>query len=93
MTIEVNRAGQVDRNSLFDPLTAVADLPRDAPLVMADGKSVRPKDIQGREYLDGMTGPWCVNLGYGRRKITDPIAAQSAKQSSFHASIACQATP
>ncbi len=85
MTLDMQRAGQIDRGTLFHPFTSVADHLRDGPLVMAEGRGVRLKDIQGREYLDGMAGLWCVNLGYGRAEITDAIAAQSSKLSFFHA--------
>jgi L-2,4-diaminobutyrate transaminase len=85
LTLDTARAGQIDRGSLFHPFTSVADHLRDGPLIMAEGHGVRLKDVSGREYLDGMAGLWCVNLGYGRREISDAIAAQSARLSFFHA--------
>jgi L-2,4-diaminobutyrate transaminase len=85
MTLDSQRAEQIDRESLFHPFTSVADLLRDGPRVMTEGKGVRVKDIRGREYLDGMAGLWCVNLGYGRREISDAMAAQSRRLSFFHA--------
>ena len=33
-------------------------------------------DIEGREYLDAMSGLWCCNLGYSRREIVDAITQQ-----------------
>lgn len=85
MRVDRERAGQMDRDSLFHPFTSVADHMRDGPLVITEGKGVRLKDLQGREYLDGMAGLWCVTLGYGRREIVDAIAAESARLSFFHA--------
>ena len=85
MTLDTQNAGGIDRASLFHPFTSVADHLRDGPLVISEGRGVRIKDINGREYLDGMAGLWCVNMGYGRREITDAIAAQSSKLSFFHA--------
>jgi L-2,4-diaminobutyrate transaminase len=85
MTFDREHAAQIDRRAVFHPFTSVADHLRDGPLVITEGRGVRLKDIQGREYLDGMAGLWCVNLGYGRREIVDAIAAQSAKLSFFHA--------
>src|SRR6185369_16310951 len=78
-------AGRIDRESLFHPFTSVADHLRDGPLVISEGSGVRVKDVRGQEYLDGMAGLWCVNLGYGRKEISDAIAAQSRKLSFFHA--------
>ncbi len=28
-------------------------------------------DIDGKEYLDGMAGLWCVGVGYGRKELAD----------------------
>ena len=85
MTLDKQNAGRVDQASLFHPFTSVCDHLRDGPLVISEGRGVRIKDINGQEYLDGMAGLWCVNLGYGRREISDAIAAQSSKLSFFHA--------
>jgi len=73
-----------DQRSLFHPFTAITDLMADGPTVMTGGKGLRVKDIEGREYLDGMAGLWCVNLGYGRREIIDAITQQSERLSFFH---------
>ena len=33
-------------------------------------------DSEGRRYLDGMAGLWCVNAGYGRRELAEAASAQ-----------------
>lgn len=53
-------------------------------MVMASGSGIRVRDVDGKEYLDGMAGLWCVNLGYGRKEITDAIAQQSERLAFFH---------
>lgn len=85
MTLNAQTAGQIDRASLFHPFTSVADLNREGPTVIVEGQGVRVKDIHGREYIDGMAGLWCVNLGYGRQDLIEAMAAQSTKLSFFHA--------
>src|SRR5581483_1118329 len=85
MTLDKQTAGRIDQASLFHPFTSVADHLRDGPLIVSEAKGVRVKDVRGQEYLDGMAGLWCVNLGYGRPEISDAIAAQSRKLSFFHA--------
>ncbi len=48
-----------------------------APLIMEKGRGMRLTDIHGREYLDATSGGvWCVNVGYGRDRIADAVAAQ-----------------
>ncbi|WDF75025.1 aminotransferase [Novosphingobium sp. KACC 22771] len=85
MTLDIQRAGTIDQQSLFHPFTAISDLMADGPTIMATGKGVRITDIHGQEYLDGMAGLWCVNLGYGREEISAAMDAQSRRLSFFHA--------
>jgi putrescine aminotransferase len=33
-------------------------------------------DSEGRRYLDGMAGLWCVNVGYGRKELVEAASAQ-----------------
>ena len=33
-------------------------------------------DSDGRKFLDGMAGLWCVNVGYGRKEIMDAAYKQ-----------------
>ena len=84
MSVDLGQAAELDRRSMFHPFTAITDLVAEGPTLMAEGKGIRVKDIDGREYLDGMAGLWCVNLGYGRREIVDAIGRQSERLSYFH---------
>jgi adenosylmethionine-8-amino-7-oxononanoate aminotransferase len=36
-------------------------------------------DIEGREYIDGISGLWVVNAGHGRQEIADSMAKQAAR--------------
>lgn len=84
MPFDIHQAAQLDQRSLFHPFTAITDLMNEGPTVMAEGAGVRVKDVNGREYLDGMAGLWCVNLGYGRREIIEAITRQAERLSFFH---------
>src|ERR1700746_25081 len=39
-------------------------------------------DADGTEYLDGMAGLWCVNIGYGRSELAE-VAADQMRQLSY----------
>jgi taurine-pyruvate aminotransferase len=52
-------------------------------LVIVSGKDSTVVDADGREYLDGMAGLWCVNIGYGRTELADVAAAQMRKLSYY----------
>ncbi|PHA01954.1 aspartate aminotransferase family protein [Bacillus pseudomycoides] len=41
------------------------------------------EDSEGNRYLDGMSGLWCVNSGYGRKELADAAHEQLQKLSYF----------
>ncbi|PKN07561.1 MAG: aspartate aminotransferase family protein [Deltaproteobacteria bacterium HGW-Deltaproteobacteria-8] len=50
------------------------------PVIMVEGDGLRLRDIHGREYLDATSGGvWCVNVGYGRKRIAEAVCAQMIK--------------
>ncbi|MGH8650246.1 MAG: aminotransferase class III-fold pyridoxal phosphate-dependent enzyme, partial [Burkholderiales bacterium] len=52
-------------------------------LVIVSAKDSTVVDADGREYLDGMAGLWCVNIGYGRTELAD-VAAEQMRQLSYY---------
>ena len=69
---------EMDRGSLFHPMT---DLKRYAhgeipgPRIIESGKGSCIFDREGRRFLDGFGGLYCVNIGYGRteiERVTEP---------------------
>lgn len=73
-----------DRASFFHPFTAIRDQQAVGPIVMDRAHGCTVTDIDGRTYLDGAAGLWCVNVGYGREEISAAIAAQSQQLPFFH---------
>lgn len=50
------------------------------PIVMVEGKGLRVRDINGKEYIDALSGGvWSVNVGYGEKRIVDAITEQNMK--------------
>ena len=52
--------------------------------VVERGEGVHVFDADGRRYLDGTASLWYSNLGYGRREITEAVAAQMDKLGAYH---------
>lgn len=46
------------------------------PLIAQEGKGAWIKDVSGKEYLDAMSGLWCVNIGYGREELAQAAYEQ-----------------
>jgi len=46
------------------------------PQIWVSGKGATITDIEGRTYIDGLSGMWNVNLGHGRRELVEAATAQ-----------------
>ncbi|WP_274630101.1 aspartate aminotransferase family protein [Arvimicrobium flavum] len=76
-----------DRDHFFHPSTHMGMHARgESPTrVIAGGEGVYITDVNGRQSLDAFAGLYCVNVGYGRQKIADAIAAQAKDLAYYHA--------
>lgn len=46
------------------------------PMIVTGGSGSWITDVDGNRYLDGMSGIWCVNIGYGRQELADAAYEQ-----------------
>ena len=67
---------QMDSAHYLHPFTDFQDLAAKGARVMVRGDGVYLWDSQGRKILDGMSGLWCVNVGYGRTSISQAVYRQ-----------------
>jgi L-2,4-diaminobutyrate transaminase len=76
-----------DRDHFFHPSTHMGMHARgETPTrVIGGGEGVYITDINGKTSLDAFAGLYCVNVGYGRQKIADAIAAQARELAYYHA--------
>jgi len=44
--------------------------------VIVKGEGIYIWDSEGKRLLDGMSGLWCMNVGYGRKSIADAVYTQ-----------------
>jgi putrescine aminotransferase len=63
-----------DRRFLVHPLHHPDD--HRQPLVVVEGKGAILRDAEGREYIDGLSGLWNVNVGHGRAELADAASTQ-----------------
>ena len=73
----------IDRRTLMHPLTSIALLEQNGPIIYSDAHGVRIKGKGGREMIDLGAGLWCVNAGYGRAELAD-ASAQAMRSLSYH---------
>ncbi|HED12892.1 MAG TPA: aminotransferase class III-fold pyridoxal phosphate-dependent enzyme [Gammaproteobacteria bacterium] len=69
-----------DRTHAWHHLTQHKPFEETDPMMIVEGKGMRVKDANGREYLDAVSGGvWTVNVGYGRESIAKAVHDQLLK--------------
>ena len=66
-----------DRRHLIHPLHHPKDHADPKLFVSGEGAMLRTAD--GKEYIDGLSALWNVNVGHGRKELADAAATQMAK--------------
>src|SRR6478609_8892500 len=82
-----NELNAWDRAHFCHPSTHMAQHARgETPnRIITGAEGVYIVDREGKRSLDAFAGLYCVNVGYGRTKIADAIAAQAAALPYYHA--------
>lgn len=65
------------------PFTDGGALNTERARVVAAADGVMITDTEGKTYLDGMAGLWCVNIGYGRHELSE-VAARQMRQLPYY---------
>jgi adenosylmethionine-8-amino-7-oxononanoate aminotransferase len=76
VTWDVSALVAEDRQHLLHPLYHPAD--HAEPHIWVRGNGATLTDASGREYLDGLSCLWNVNVGHGRRELAEAAAEQMA---------------
>jgi 4-aminobutyrate---pyruvate transaminase len=56
----------------------------EGPLVIAEGDGVFVRGEDGRMYLEGLAGLWCVSLGFSERRLAEAAYRQMVKLPFYH---------
>src|SRR5713226_9680338 len=72
---------RADREYLIHPLHHPVD--NGNTLIYVRGCGVTVQDIDGKEYLDGLSGLWNVNVGHGRHELAEAAAGQMRELAYF----------
>lgn len=62
---------QMDAESLWHPMMQHKPFAQKPPKRMTKGVGCYVTDADGKEYFDGISGLWCVNVGYGRQELAE----------------------
>jgi putrescine aminotransferase len=72
-----------DAAHFLHPFTDFQSLARKGSRVIERAEGVYLWDTDGNKILDGMSGLWCVNVGYGRAELVE-AATRQLKQLAFY---------
>jgi len=82
---DINAVRQQDLDHHFHPFTDFASFKESGSMIITEAQGAYVTDSEGKRYLDGIGGLWCVNIGYGRDEMADAMAAQ-ARQMVYYSS-------
>ncbi|MCA0933653.1 aminotransferase [Lutimonas saemankumensis] len=68
-----------DKNHVIHPYTNFNNFKKEGSVIYEKGKDHHIYDMYGKEYIDGIAGLWCVNIGHGNEEISEAMADQSRK--------------
>ena len=74
---------QKDIDHFVHPWTDFETFHEKGSLVVAESEGAYIFDSDGRRYLDGIGGLWCVNAGYGRAEIGQAMAEQATRMTYY----------
>jgi len=73
-----------DKASVVHGLTNLRRHLEIGPKVIESGKGVWVRDTEGNAFIEGMSGLWCISLGYGEGRLVEACRAQMEKLAYGH---------
>lgn len=83
----------LDRDHYLHPFTNYKDLSLRRSRIITRADGVYVYDADGNKILDGMSGLWCVNAGYGREELVEAAARQLRELPYYNSFFQCAHPP
>ena len=74
MTVDLEKIIKADQQTLIHPLFHPSD--QKEPFVWVKGEGAKLFTADGREFIDGLSCLWNVNVGHGRKELAQAAARQ-----------------
>jgi 4-aminobutyrate--pyruvate transaminase len=84
LTLRNDTASARDRGALLHPMTDLVRHDKEGPLIMDRGEGCYVEDIDGRRYLEAVSGLWSVTLGFGQERLAEAAYRQMVRLPSYH---------
>jgi len=85
MRVHGNSAASRDIATLLHPYTNLKTHQSKGPLIITHGRGVNVYDDQGKEYIEGLAGLWCVSLGFSEPRLVEAARRQLETLPYYHA--------
>src|ERR1700681_4660949 len=83
-TQEVRKSASRDIATAIHPYTNLKAHETEGPLVITEGDGVFVCGEDGKRYLEGLAGLWCVSLGFSERRLAEAAYRQMLKLPFYH---------
>ena len=74
--MNANSLEALDRRHWIHPVASWSEHEERGPTILAAGRGAYLTDSEGRELVDGFSGLWCVNVGYGQESVIEAALQQ-----------------
>ncbi|MBT3992622.1 MAG: aspartate aminotransferase family protein [Gammaproteobacteria bacterium] len=93
MKEELHNWQQMDSDHFLHPFTDHNDLSKKGTRVITKGDGIYIWDSEGNKILDGMSGLWCVSLGYGNNELIEAAYNQMKELPYYNSFFQCAHPP
>ena len=84
---------KLDKNHYLHPFTDFKSLGKKKSRIITRGDGVYIYDSDNNKILDGMSGLWCVNIGYGRQELVEAATEQLKVLPYYNSFFQCATPP
>ncbi len=84
MSERPNSAAARDVAYQLHPYTNARKHEADGPLIIERGEGIHVFDDQGRSYIEGLSGLWCVSLGFSEERLVEAATRQLKALPFYH---------
>lgn len=74
---------QQDKDHFIHPFTDFSVFNEEGCDIIERSQGAYVYDAKGQQYLDGIAGLWCVNIGHGREEIAQTMAEQATRMAYY----------
>ena len=75
---------ELDKQVLLHPVTSITEHQDKGPVIFKRAGGVHVYDNNDKSYIDASAALWCVNIGYGRKRLAEVAKEEMDKIGFYH---------